>query len=87
MRIVELSDYTMVVMKDSDDSLWSSVGDFYRYAKEYNYPILVDKDQITHHYFVSDDYIYSAGRLILYFKDKLKGFSVGDKIALALKTY
>lgn len=83
MRIVELSDYTMVIMKDSDDFLWNNVGDIYRKAKSLDATLAVDVDQVTFHYLESSDYIYSAGRLMLFFKDKIPDrFHLHDKVVV-----
>ena len=43
MQIVELGDCSMVIMKDSEDPPWISVGDIYRKAVKYGKKILVDK--------------------------------------------
>lgn len=83
MRIVELSDYTMVIMKDSDDSFWNNIGDIYRKAKSLDVTLAVDVDQVTFHYLESSDYIYSAGRLMLFFKDKIPDrFHLHDKVVV-----
>ena len=84
MRIVELHDYSMVVMKDSEDPPWVNVGDFYREAVREGKSIMVDIDQITYHYVVASDAIYSAGRLILYFDCPIPDrFHLHDKVALS----
>lgn len=81
MQIVELGDYSMTIMKDSSDPPWISVGNFYRNADKYGHAIIVDKGQITCHYNEASDYIYSAGRLILFFKDKISDkYSLNDKV-------
>ena len=82
MRIVELGDCSMVIMKDSDDPPWVSVGDIYRRASKYSQSIVVDKgDQLTYHYVEASDYIYTAGRLVLFFKEDVsKKFSLHDKV-------
>lgn len=84
MRIVELGENSMVIMKDSDDPPWSSVGDYYRDSTKRCSSILVDKDdQLTHYYLESSEFIYTAGRLILYFKDTIPSrFKVNDKVFL-----
>jgi hypothetical protein len=84
MQIVELGDCSMVIMKDSEDPPWVSVGNIYRRAIKYNDTILVDKgDQLTYHYLESSDYIYTAGRLILFFKDAIPDrFQLHDKVFL-----
>lgn len=87
MQIVELGDCSMVIMKDSDNAPWESVGSMYRLAKKCNCEILVDKgDQLTFHYLESSDYIYTAGRLILFFKDAIPDrFQLHDKVFLTIK--
>lgn len=71
MQIVELGDYSMVIMKDSEDPRWVSVGDIYREAKEYGGDIVVDLEQLTINYLRASDYLYTAGRLVLFFKDRI----------------
>ena len=87
MRIVELGDCSMVIMKDSDDPPWVSVGDIYRKAAKYGETIIVDKgDQITFHYLRASEYIYSAGRLVLFFKDPIPPrFQLRDKIIVRIE--
>jgi hypothetical protein len=84
MQIVELGDCSMVIMKDSEDPPWVSVGDIYREASKYNKKILVDKeDQLTFHYLEASDYVYTAGRLVLFFKDAIPSrFQIHDKVFL-----
>ena len=84
MQIVELGDCSMVIMKDSDDAPWVSVGDIYRTAINYGEHILVDKgDQLTYHYLECSDFVYTAGRLILFFKDSIpERFQLHDKVFL-----
>ena len=77
----------MVIMKDSDDPPWVSVGDVYRKAVRYRRNILVDVgDQLTFHYMESSDYVYTAGRLVLFFKDNIPSrFHLHDKVYLTTK--
>ena len=84
MQIVEMDDYSMVIMKDSEDPPWEGVGDIYREASKYRKKILIDVgDQLTIHYLEASDYIYSAGRLLLYFKDIIPSrFQLHDKVFL-----
>lgn len=84
MRIVELGDCSMVIMKDSEDPPWVSVGDIYRQAYSNDKRILVDKgDQLTYHYLEAADYVYTAGRLVLFFKDAIPSrFQLHDKVFL-----
>ncbi len=75
MQIVELDDCSMVIMKDSEDPPWVSVGDIYRKAtrKDQKRKIRVYVQTLQDGYMceVSSDYIYTAGRLVLFFKDKI----------------
>ena len=84
MRIVELTEYTMVVMRDSDDPPWISLGDIYREAENYNCKLFVDTgDQLTYSHLSTDKYVYTAGRLILYFEQKIPdGFHLHDKVTV-----
>ena len=84
MQIVELGDCSMVIMKDSNDPPWVSVGDIYRRASKNNRNILVDLgDQLTVQYLESSDYVYTAGRLVLFFKENIPSrFKLHDKVYL-----
>lgn len=84
MQIVELGDCSMVIMKDSEDPPWKGPGNVYREAKYGNKTILVDKgDQLTFHYLESSDFVYTAGRLILFFKEDIPSrFQIHDKVYL-----
>lgn len=84
MRIVELSDYSMVVMKDSDDPPWVNLGDYYRETAGNLGCFLVDVgDQITVKYIISKEFVYAAGKLVLYFKDKIpERFHLKDKVKI-----
>lgn len=85
MRIVELSDYSMTVMKDSDDPPWINLGDIYRSVVTHNYPMFVDAgNQLTVDYISTKEYVYAAGRLILYFKHKIpERFHLHDKVCIS----
>ncbi len=90
MRIVELNDYSMVIMKDSQDPSWVNVGDVYRRAFERNVPrrIMVCAlsplgDSMSIGRMTTNECLYSAGRLILLFKDKIKdAFKLHSKVSL-----
>ena len=84
MQIVELGDCSMVIMKDSEDPPWKSVGSIYRFATENRRNIIVDKgDQITFHYLRSSEAICTAGRLILFFKEPIPSkFQLHDKVTI-----
>lgn len=83
MQIVELGDCSMVIMKDSEDPPWVSVGDVYRNAKKWNNQIVVATPSMDY-MAVSSDYVYTAGRLVLFFKDDIKEFSLHDKVDLII---
>lgn len=85
MRIVELSDYSMVVMKDSDDPPWINLGDYYRDVEGDLGCFVVDAgDQLTMNYIISKEFVYAAGRLILYFKDRIpEKFHLHDKVKIS----
>lgn len=81
MRIVELGDYSMVIMKDSEDLPWMSIGNLYRDAEKFKMKIAVDKDQMTFNYLSTSEYIYSAGRLVLFFSDAIPDrFHLYDRV-------
>ena len=89
MQIVELGDNSMVIMKDSEDPFWMSVGDIYRKAKNEEYSMAVGIFQYVNGSFehkhnnfqIASEYIYSAGRLILFFKEAIYPmFHLHDKV-------
>ena len=90
MRIVELGDCSMVIMKDSEDKPWFSIGNIYRDALKWKYPLMVRSRNdgmdalATSNWIKSSESIYSAGRLILYFQHNhiSHTFNVGDKVEL-----
>lgn len=83
MRIVELSDYSMVIMKDSQDPPWVSVGNIYRRAIKHKDPIIVDIEQGSSNCLKTSDYVCTAGRLVLFFKDKIPTrFHLHDSVIL-----
>ena len=93
MRITELGDCSMVIMKDSEDPPWITVGSVYRDAERYNSNIIVckpsDTDPIIQIHQVSSDAVYTAGRLILFFKDSVNPeFHLHDRVEVVrqLKT-
>lgn len=75
----------MVVMKDSDDPPWVNLGDIYRSAVAYNCPVFVDTgNQLTVDYISTKEYVYAAGRLIFYFKNKIpEKFHLYDKVCIS----
>jgi hypothetical protein len=89
MQIVELGDCSMVIMKDSEDPPWVSVGNIYMEAVNKKKSILIDKgNQISINYLESSDFVYTAGRLILFFKENIPPrFHVHDKVYLTALYY
>ena len=96
MRIVELGDYSMIIMKDSEDPPYMSIGDIYREATERKLYIAVETDvnyyswkPIEYPAFqVANESIYTGGRLLLFFGDLLSPhFHLHDKVKLSLKWY
>lgn len=80
MQIVEIGDCSMVIMKDSEDPPWVSVGDTYRKAQECNSQIRVENDRYS---MKASDSVYSAGRLVLFFKDDIGDrFHLHDRVTL-----
>ena len=90
MRIVELSDYSMVIMKDSQDPPWYGVGDVYRQANSGNKTIAVERllgEDPDFNAFgqTSEEYVYTAGRLVLFFSDPVDSqFKLHDRVYLRI---
>lgn len=86
MQIVELGDYSMVIMKDSEDPPWVSIGDAHRAAKKIGSVVVVAKEDKNHHLTTrqfSSDSICTAGRLVLLFEDSVDSeFHLHDKVYL-----
>ena len=86
MRIVELSDYSMVIMKDSQDPPWASVGNAHRIAKKHGSVVVVAKEDENHHLATrqpSSESIYTAGRLVLFFQYPVyPDFHLHDRVIL-----
>lgn len=84
MQIVELGDCSMVIMKDSDDSMRFSVGKLFRRIHEQlccNIEVAKANDQRV--YQTSSDSIYTAGRLLLFFKEAIRPeFQIHDKVII-----
>lgn len=77
----------MVIMKDSEDPPWVSVGDIYRRAVKHNNRISVEKilGNTTVCGQVSSEYVYTAGRLILFFTDSVcSEFQLHDRVYLRI---
>lgn len=86
MRIVELSEYTMTVMKDSEDPYWSSISGYYRTSLKHGLSICVAKGDYPdepENGVTSSDSVCSGGMLVLFFRDKINSeFKVGDKVQI-----
>lgn len=85
MTILEKSDYSMVIVKDSEDPYWISLKSIYDDANQHGKKIIVDVgDQITYYYMEASEFLYSARSLILFFKDKITDrFHVRDKVTVS----
>ena len=89
MQIVEIGDCSMVIMKDSEDAPWESVGNAYRMAVDKGLAIWVSKTQDSQGNYiyndihaVASDFVYTAGRLVLFFKKPLSNFYLHDRVCL-----
>ena len=88
MQIVELSDYSMVIMKDSQDPPWERVGKVNRKAKKENCRIVVerflgDNPDFNAYGQASKEFICTAGRLVLFFGDPVDSqFKLHDRVYL-----
>lgn len=72
----------MIIMKDSTDPPWISVGDVYREAKRKKRTIVVTKEGSVCGLWASD-YVYTAGRLIVFFTDSIgSSFRLHDRVLL-----
>lgn len=83
MQIVELGDCSMVIMKDSEDPPWVSVGDIYRKCIKRKGNIHIYQLHAPYDEMKSSEAVYTAGRLVLFFKDKIRPtFWLHEKINL-----
>lgn len=88
MRIVELSDFSMTVMKDSEDRFYKGLGEIQERVERYGSFITVVKEKQEVEDFhgtiqaEASESVCSGGKMILFFKDKLEGFKVGDRVFL-----
>lgn len=81
MRIVELGDCSMIIMKDSEDSIKFSIGNFYRNVPN-NKEIYVENDTFTACQ-KSCDSVYTSGRLLLFFENSVDpGFKLHDRVKI-----
>ena len=82
MQIVELGDNSMVIMKDSEDPPWVSVGNVYRHALNRKVNIVVGIHDSGPFQEASES-ICTGGRLLLFFKDHIKPeFQLHSKVSL-----
>ena len=88
MQIVELGDCSMVIMKDSEDPFYVSIGSIYREAQWCGKPICVRKDYQSKFEGWSgraSEAIYTGGRLVLFFKEPIPdSIHLHDKVALVI---
>ena len=83
MQIVELGDCSMIIMKDSEDSPWFSVGALYRYAVKRGGNFWVAQMEAPYDMQRATDYVYTAGRLVLFFSEKIRPtFYLHEKVNL-----
>lgn len=84
MQIVELGDCSMVIMKDSSDYMSFSVGKLFRRIREEEHAdIEVAKAEDQSVWQTSSGSIYTAGRLLLFFKETIRPeFKLHDKVIL-----
>lgn len=87
MKIVELSDYSMTIMKDSEDPFYVSMSAIQKKKEKKGGSIRVCKyeEDYDPSYLgtPADDSICTAGRMILFFKDSIRDmFSLGEKVVL-----
>ena len=83
MQIVELGDCSMVIMKDSEDPPWVSVGDVYRKANKKHRSIYVNQTTPPYDQMKASEFVYTAGRLVLFFQDAIRPtFWLHEKIEL-----
>ena len=83
MQIIELGDCSMVIMKDSDDPPWVSMGNAYRDAVRHRRQITVSvhsQGRIVER--TASEAVCTSGKLILYFQESLEGFRPHDKVEL-----
>jgi hypothetical protein len=83
MQIVELGDCSMVIMKDSDDPPWMSVGDIYRKCIKRKGNIHIYQLHAPYDEMTASEAVYTAGRLVLFFKEAIRPtFWLHEKISL-----
>ena len=85
MKIVELSDYSVIIMKDSEDPFYFSLSGYAVKARKEEYHIGMYKNNAMSPTLmqISNDFVCTAGRLVLLFGDKVKDcFQKGDTVRL-----
>lgn len=77
MTIVELSDYSMTVMKDSEDPPWVSISRIGKYARLYVESVSTGNMEKP------TDFVCSGRMLVLFFKDSISDkFKEKEKITI-----
>lgn len=83
MQIVELGDCSMVIMKDSEDPPWESVGKIYRKSLKQKSNIHVYQKEPPYDEMIASEAVCTGGRLILFFKDAIRPtFWLHEKVEL-----
>lgn len=84
MRITELGDNSMVIMKDSTDRRNFTIGHYYRKAPSYGNGLCLRVAKASGGpWYRACDMVYTAGRLILFFNEDIsKEFSLHDRVLL-----
>lgn len=87
MRIVELGKYSMTVMKDSEDKFYWSLSRMQKKVEKMRSAFTVAKYKPTNDYSgnvyaESSESICTGGKIMLFFKDELPDFKLGDKVEL-----
>lgn len=82
MTIVERSDYTMLIMKDSEDPFWFSISSFRKKYEEGETVILqLNDSEDEDEWFSPESILCTGGRMMLYFKDRIPDdFRIGAKV-------
>ena len=88
MTIVQVSDYTMTIMKDSDDPYYFSISSFREmYEKGCGIQVRVldeeSEEKPDDDWLIPESMICTGGRMMLWFNDKIpETFKKGTKIEL-----
>lgn len=84
MKIIELTDYTMVIEREEDDNIPS-----FDAIINLMQPVKVCKIPNLYFFYIlhADDYLVSPDVLVLYFKDKISDdYHINDKVDLKVGT-